>query len=820
MRKKSICWVVLAALGLAVVPMATQGQVVNLMQNPSFEEDEVILNDAAYEKWWTWGYDTGLNGTVKIDEDDCIDGARSLRVDPKGDTNWYFIVANSPIPQKVNTKYTISFWAKAQAPRPLGAKMKATDNSVDWNYTDFQITTDWTEYKFAATALNAEAKLEFHCAASEVPLWLDFVNVYEGEYVPGIEPSGASDPGKAARPAPGDGAVIDQTQVVLKWKSGKFATLHDVCFGESRDEVAVATKDNTKVFIGRQKTDLLAAGTAGGPNPTGLVPGRTYYWRVDEVNDANPSSPWKGDVWSFMVKPLIAWKPYPGNGMKFVDPNQTLSWEKATGTIFNTVYFGDSFDTVNNAAAGGYMTLQAPYKPGTLKLDTTYYWRVDEFTPGGARKGDVWSFTTRGTGGGVKAVYFKGKDLSGAPVLTQTEGSINHNWSGGEVAGGLSDNVCARWTANLEAPFTETYTFTTTSDDGVRLWLDGKLIIDNWTDHTSATNAAKVNLVAGQVYSLRMEWYDNTSVAVAQLTWESVSVPRQIVPQGWLQLPLRAAGPSPASGAPHAAPDLSLQWIAGEEATDHDIYFGEDAKAVADADAKTASIYRGRQKADATSYDPGALDWGKTYYWRVDEINTANADSPWKGVVWSFTTADFLLIEDFESYTDEEGSRIYETWIDGWTNKTGSTVGNAQAPFAERKVVHEGSQSMPLDYNNTAAPFYSEAEQTWSTPQNWTVNNMDTLTVYFRGRLSNGQEKLYVTLKDSAGKTGTAVHPNPAAAVATQWTAWNIPLSSFAGVNAAKVKTMTIGLGDRANPKKGGAGRIYIDDIRATKSKP
>ncbi len=819
MHTKSICWLVLGTLVLLVASAVTQGQV-NLAPNPSLEEDEVVLDDAAWEHWCTWNDPAGTGSTVKFDTSEFVDGTRSLRVDAKGTENWHFIVALIDTPQKVGTKFTASFWVKAQAPRPFGAQMKASDNSVSWGYTDFQLTADWAEYHFTTPAQSAQVKLEFFCAASAVPFWIDFVNIYEGEYVPGIEPSGATDPGKAGRPTPADGAVIEPTQVVLKWKSGKFAALHDVYFGASRDEVAAATKDNTNVFVGRQKTDLLAAGTAGGPSPTGLVPGTTYYWRVDEVNDANPNSPWKGDVWSFLVKPLIAWKPYPANGMQFVDPNQTLSWEKATGTIFNTVYFGDNFDTVNNAAAGGYMTLQAPYKPGTLKLDTTYYWRVDEFTAAGVKKGDVWSFTTRGTGGGITARYFKGKDLSGAPVLTRTEGSINHNWSGGEVAGGLSDNVSARWTANLQAPFTETYTFTTTSDDGVRLWLDGKLIIDNWTDHTSAANSAKVNLVAGQVYSLRMEWYDNTSVAVAQLAWESASVPRQIVPQGWLQLPLRAAGPSPALGAPHAAPDVTLQWIAGEEATQHDVYFGTDAKAVADADTKTAGIYRGRQKADAASFDPGALDWGKTYYWRVDEINPAVADSPLKGAVWTFTVADFLPIEDFESYTDDEGSRIYETWIDGYTNNTGSTVGNAQAPFAERKIVHEGSQSMPLDYNNMNTPFYSEAERTWSTAQNWTVNGMDTLTLYFRGRLPNAQEKLYVTLKDSAGKTGTAVHPNPAAAVATSWTAWNIPLSSFAGVNAAKIKTMTIGLGDRANPKKGGAGRIYIDDIRTTKSKP
>jgi len=820
MRKKSICWVMLVLLTLAALPAASQGQVVNLAQNPSFEEDEVILNDPAWDKWCTWGYDTGVNSTVQIDENEFIDGTRSLRVDPKGSTNWYFIVLNMPIPQKVGTKYTISFWAKAQAPRPLGAKMKATDNSVDWNYTDFQITTDWAEYTFTATALNAEAKLELHCAGVEVPLWLDFVNVYEGEYVPGIDPSGAVSPGKAGRPTPADGAVIEPTQTVLKWKAGQFAALHDIYFGENRDEVAAATRDNTKVFVGRQATALLPVGTPGGPSPTGLVPGKTYYWRVDEINDANPDSPWKGDVWSFMVKPVTAWKPYPANGMKFVDPNQTLSWEKGTGALFHTVYFGESLDAVNNAVAGGYMSMQPPYKPGTLKLDKTYYWRVDEFVPPGTKKGDVWSFTTRGAGGGVKAEYFKGKDVSGNAVLTQTEGSIDHNWSGGEVAAGLADNVSARWTANLEVPFTETYTFTTTSDDGVRLWLDGRLIIDNWTDHGTTDNAAKANLAVGQIYSIRMEWYDSTGGAVAQLFWESPSQPRQIVPQGWLQPPLRAAGPTPAHGTPNAIQSPTLQWIAGDQATHHDVYFGQDAQAVADADSKTAGIYRGRQPLDATTYDPGALDWGKTYYWRVDEINTANADSPWKGVVWSFTTADFLLVEDFESYTDDEGNRIYETWIDGWTNNTGSTVGYAQAPFAEQKVVHEGRQSLPLDYNNVNAPFYSEAEQTWATPQNWTGNAVDTLTLYFRGKRTNGQEKLYVALKDSTGKTAVAVHPNAAAAIATQWTAWNIPLSSFASVNATKIKTMYIGLGDRANPKKGGAGLIYIDDIRVTKSKP
>ena len=150
MHEKSIYWVALLALGLVVAPAATQGQVVNLVKNPSFEQDEVILDDPAWDQWCTWGSDAGLNSTVKIDTTQSIDGARSLRIDPKGNTNWYFIVLNMPMPQKVGTKYTASLWAKGQAPRPLGAQFKDTGNTVSWGYTDFQITADWAEYHFTA----------------------------------------------------------------------------------------------------------------------------------------------------------------------------------------------------------------------------------------------------------------------------------------------------------------------------------------------------------------------------------------------------------------------------------------------------------------------------------------------------------------------------------------------------------------------------------------------------------------------------------------------------------------------------------------------
>jgi regulation of enolase protein 1 (concanavalin A-like superfamily) len=93
----------------------------------------------------------------------------------------------------------------------------------------------------------------------------------------------------------------------------------------------------------------------------------------------------------------------------------------------------------------------------------------------------------------------------------------------------------------------------------------------------------------------------------------------------------------------------------------------------------------------------------------------------------------YLIVDEFESYTDAEGSRIYETWVDGWTNGTGSVAGNTTAPFAERTIVHSGMQAMPMDFNNTKTPFYSEVECTFSPLKNWMENDVTDLSLWFRG---------------------------------------------------------------------------------------
>ena len=160
----------------------------NLVLNPSFEEDEVILDDPDWYSWGTWNPAEGAGSNATIVDTDAVDGTRSLLIEPMGPENWHFIVLSMPIPTEVGAGYTASFYAKAAEPRPLGVQYKATDNTVSWGYADFDLTTEWAEYSLTADALNAETKLEFFCAASEVSFLLDSVSVVKVAPAPAPEP--------------------------------------------------------------------------------------------------------------------------------------------------------------------------------------------------------------------------------------------------------------------------------------------------------------------------------------------------------------------------------------------------------------------------------------------------------------------------------------------------------------------------------------------------------------------------------------------------------------------------------------------------------
>jgi len=207
-----------------------------------------------------------------------------------------------------------------------------------------------------------------------------------------------------------------------------------------------------------------------------------------------------------------------------------------------------------------------------------------------------------------------------------------------------------------------------------------------------------------------------------------------------------AWGPSPSNNATIGIDEATpLNWSSGDNASQHDVYFGTDKEAVADADLSTPDIYRGRQSGTSYATPEGVELGGGPYYWRIDEYNTDETIST--GRIWSFTVADFILVDDFEDY-DIGNNEIWWAWKDGIGyashpteplypgNGTGSMVGDENtASYTEETIVHGGNQAMPLFYDNNQQlkAKYSEAELTLSYPRDWTKHGVGVLSLWFRG---------------------------------------------------------------------------------------
>ncbi len=781
---------------------------------------------------------------------------------------------------------------------------------------------------------------------------------------------------KAAVPNPSAGAQYVNRNRILSWAPGTGAVSHRVYF----------SIDQTKVAAGAAEADK---GTTTEPNfvPGTLKHDTIYYWRVDE-SDGVRTHP--GDVWSFETTAssdpnLVGWWTFEGNYLD-ISGNENHGWPVNNAhltTVDNRPY----------SSTTGVLTLngtnECVYVPYSRSLDIAAMGTVAMWVQGGAgndaplRHGG-WNASYSFRLDNAATRYLQFRTTGAAPGLVTKTGLPATEW--------------------VHVTLTFDYTV---PDPGTnqKFYINGKLDAENRAATALAGNLYYVAL--GGRENANSMWggmLDDVRIYNRALdAWEV-----KVVMTGDPNL---ASDPRPADRSmpdeTHATP---LTWTKGVNATAHDVYFGTDAGAVQNATpADPLGVYQGRQ-ADA-SFTPKALEWGQTYFWRIDEVHEGLAGSPWKGAVWSFTVADFVIADDFESYTDQEGSRIFDTWIDGYTDGlSGSTVGNLQAPFAEQVIVHGGRQAMPFDYNNTKSPFYSEAQRQWVVPQDWTVNGVSNLALWFHGNPAsfvetspsaitmsawgtdiygtadqcrfayksltgngtiiakveslgnsdpwakagvmiresldagsrfaiilaspgngvrfqarlitdngatsdtavatpeqialaapvwvklersgnafsgyystdgvkwtamswnpqtinmvaptvyiglaltshnvnapttasfsgiaatgtvsagpwqvarigaahpgNDQAPLYLAVEDSAGKAAAVVNPDPAAVLTTTWTEWGVPLSSFAGVNLAKVKKLYLGVGDKANPKPDGTGKLYLDDIRVTR---
>ncbi|MFC1793765.1 PA14 domain-containing protein [Planctomycetota bacterium] len=736
-----ICTVLISGLWLSGTVANAQNQI------PNWEFDQPTADLTTIWYLWTTDNFTGLS----IVQDAALSGENAMKVDFVPGASGEMLVFHGFLQLEQGITYTISFMAKADAPRVFNVQLQGRtlyNWQMFWIESNVQLTTEPQTFTFEYThtgptvggtgTFDDDIDLHFNFAGSDIDVYLD--HIWMGAGAPPVPIA----PESAHSPSPADGDIYTQTWASLGWMPGESAVSHDVYFGESFDDVNDGINET---FRGNQDLTFLIVGFPGNPYPDGLLSGTTYYWRIDEVNDADPNSPWKGNVWSFTIPSKKAHDPVPGDGVKFVGAeNLVLKWSPGLGSILHTVYFGDDFDTVANATEGVPLGLTT-FDPGVLEPGKTYYWRVDEFEAQGTHKGDVWSFTTAKVGGGIRGDYYKGMNFDNF-VLTRTDPLIDFNWGdpGGPDPAVGDDSFSARWTGEVEAAFTETYTFYTSTNDGARLWVDGQQLVDAWIDQGTTEYRGTIDLIAGNTYSLVMEYYENGGGAVAELRWSSPSTPKDLVPQAALSLPVKASSPTPRGGSVDVRQTIQLSWGPGDSATSHELYFGTDADAVANAD-KSSPEYKGNKALGDEIYDPGKLAWATTYYWRVDEINTGNPDSPWIGNLWSFTTADFLIIDDFDEYNAGD-NQIWYAWHDGLGfgtpgtvdyfagNGTGAAVGDETTPsYTEETIVNGGLQSMPFSYDNNKQGYanYSEVELTLTTPRDWTEEGVAELSLWFRG---------------------------------------------------------------------------------------
>jgi len=694
---------------------------------------------------------------------------------------------------------------------------------------------------------------------------------------------------KAYGPDPADGAE-DVSAPLTRWTPGETAAFHDVYFGTNPEP-------GSAEFRGRRNKAM----TLYWHEP-GLTPGTTYYWRIDEV-EADGATIHTGDVWSFSTPPASAYEPDPPDGANYVSTEADLGWRAGFNAITHDVYFGTDEAAV---VAGDPSVFQnnvdtESFDPGTLALETTYYWRIDEVEGDNVTKheGEVWSFTTipdipisdpnlvvwwkfdegwgttaldwsgHGDHGSLTngpqwafgydgdALHFDGVDdqVLGASVTLPTDAFTIAFWfnSDSDLDSSSPREDFVYWQTgsrphitfdksgtgeigfwpniggDFDGPLTTTNSWSadtwyhiagTFDGTNFKIHVNGNL--ENTVNH-AGTHADASGLIIGSrpTDSFFDGMIDDVRIYNRALTPEEIQ-------QAMRGDPLLAWDPSPINrSTPDIERAIPLSWKAGDNAAQHDVYFGADRDAVENADTSAApGIYRGRQSF--TSYmPPEALQWGQTYYWRIDEYNTDTSIST--GRLWSFNVAEYLIVDDFEDYNDYTPDRIWQTWRDGYGynepppgydgNGSGSQVGNDEQPFTEQTTVHSGRQAMTFRYINdgsTGKALYSEAQREWAVPQDWTRKGVKALTLWFNGDAANSAERLYVGVQDSLGTRKDVPHENPSAVLLDDWEEWNIDLQEFAnaGVNLASVKTMYIGVGNRLAPQMGGTGTLYFDDIR------
>jgi len=604
----------------------------------------------------------------------------------------------------------------------------------------------------------------------------------------------------AHSPDPGDGFKWVLADVTLTWQAGQGAASHKLYFGADAD--AVAARD-PNVSMG----ELLALSAETGS----LEQGATYYWVVDEIDNGGVKH--EGEVWKFTTLSEIPITDPDLVGWWMLDEGQGATAVDSSGYDHHGSVQGMPEWVLDGYHGGALMLdgvddyVEIPHSEAlTVDDEVTVMAWVNAKAYTGANGQAYQGIIAKSNGPRSYSLY-----LQGAGTLHFSTGG-----AGSSSSGTVPLNEWVHVAAQVVGGQHQYYINGTSAGSG-------------GSDITLPGTADTAAVLIGNTHEASREFggmMDDARIYSKALTIEEIE-------QAMRGNPLLAGDPEPGQASTVDVRDIAvLRWSAGQTAASHDVYFGTTWGSVSGAD-RDAPEFQGNQPG--TSFPvAGLVEFGGgEYYWRIDEVEAGGMVQA--GYVWKFTVPDYLIVDDFESYTNEVGERVFEAWIDGvgFTlpepgssgNGTGAAVGHdvwdASSPYykgsiMETRLVVDGVQSLPLYYDNAAAPYLSEAERTWAVSQDWTSNGVDTLVLYVRGIPTNVAEPVYVVVADNLGRTAVVTQADPEAALATQWIEWQIPLSDLAdaGVNPAAVKKMTLGLGNQAAPTPGGAGVLYIDEIR------
>jgi hypothetical protein len=529
---------------------------------------------------------------------------------------------------------------------------------------------------------------------------------------------------KAYNPTPADEAKFIDTDTDLSWEEGLGGIAQTVYFGTDYDAVDNGTINGMSVGSAAYDPGLLEYDT-------------TYYWRVETTSITYGQV--KGDVWRFKTLPDIPiadpnlvgwWKFEAGEGTTALDwsghENHGTLMAGDTGNVqwvpglFNLAleFPGDNQGWVElppgivTSASGSIVMWINTTQGNSANNDEGHiWWACDEFGGNGGGGADEMHLNMDDPGEG-QLDFFWEEDGAGSDITLEYDNIGSTGWR----------HVAATWDLT----------------DGMRLYVDGQQV-DFAAHNTNVKNFVVMRLgrpweggrwYAGLMDDVRLFDY---AISAAQVN--------EIMSKG--EDPLRAGSPKPLNNAAVSFNEaMPLTWLPGEKASKHDIYFGTDKDAVENADTTdTTGIYRIQQAG--TSYTPpeGVELGGGPYYWRIDENNTDGTVG--KGIVWSFTILDYILVDNMDSYNITDNP-IWRNWLDGegWSDPLPGWGGNGSGAVAELGTdTAISKQSLMYYYNNdgtnfwgtTGKAFYSEATKTLSAPRDWTANGVKALSLWFMG---------------------------------------------------------------------------------------